>query len=114
MVMVESGFDPSSTSHSGAMGLGQLMPGTARWMGVNDAYDTTENLYGTVKLIRTHLNQHRRGKGDDLASLTLALAAYNAGVGAVSRAGGVPHYRETQAYVRKVIRLYFGLCGIRS
>jgi soluble lytic murein transglycosylase-like protein len=113
MVIAESGFDPNSTSSTGAMGLGQLMPGTAKWMGVTNAYDTTDNLYGTVKLIRTHLNQYRRQTGDEFESIRLSLAAYNAGAGAVSRAGGVPQYRETQNYVKKVIRLYYGLCGVR-
>jgi soluble lytic murein transglycosylase-like protein len=83
-------------------------------MGVSDAYDTTENLYGTVKLIRTHLNQYRRQTGSEFESIRLSLAAYNAGVGAVSRAGGVPQYRETQNYVKKVIRLYYGLCGLQA
>jgi soluble lytic murein transglycosylase-like protein len=111
MVMVESGFDPTSTSHSGAQGLGQLMPGTARWMGVSNAYDTTENLYGTVKLVRTHLQTYRAKTGDAFASLVLMLAAYNAGEGAVARHGGVPPYRETQAYVRRVIQLYRRFSG---
>src|SRR5206468_2837251 len=56
MVMVESGFNPSATSRTGAMGLGQLMPGTAAGMGVSNAYDSMDNLYGTVRLIRGHLD----------------------------------------------------------
>jgi soluble lytic murein transglycosylase-like protein len=108
MLIVESDFDPNAVSRSGAIGLGQLMPGTARWMGVRNSYDTTDNLYGTVKLLRTHLNQYRTPDGSDLA---LVLAAYNAGSGAVSRHGGVPPYRETQAYVRKVTAIYRKLCG---
>lgn len=115
MVMAESGFDPNSTSRTGAMGLGQLMPGTAKWMGVTNAYDTTDNLYGTVKLVRTHLNSYRQKTGgDEFRSIALMLAAYNAGEGAVSRSGNrIPPYRETQAYVRKVISIYLALCGIR-
>jgi soluble lytic murein transglycosylase-like protein len=111
MVMVESGFNPSATSRAGAMGLGQLMPGTARWMGVSNAYDTTENLYGTVKLVRTHLDQYSRKTGDEFEQLVLTLAAYNAGAGAVRRHGGVPPFRETQNYVRKVIEYYRAFTG---
>ncbi len=111
VLIVESGFDPASTSNHGAMGLGQLMPGTAAWMGVHDAYDTTDNLYGTVKLLRTHLDQYRAQTGQDFSALVFALAAYNAGEGAVKRHGGVPPYRETQAYVSRVIQIYSRLCG---
>ena len=113
MVMVESGFDPSSTSRTGAKGLGQLMPGTARWMGVNDSYDTVDNLYGTVKLMRNHLDKYRMQTASGYQSLVLALAAYNAGEGAVKRSGGVPPYRETQAYVRRVVGLYAQFAGVR-
>ncbi|MBI3721555.1 MAG: lytic transglycosylase domain-containing protein, partial [Fimbriimonas ginsengisoli] len=109
MLVVESGFDPGATSRTGAQGLGQLMPGTAQWMGVSDAYDTVDNLYGTVKLVRTHLDRYGRGGRNNFEQLALTLAAYNAGEGAVARHGGVPPYRETQAYVRKVISLYAAL-----
>lgn len=111
MVMAESGFDPASTSRTGAMGLGQLMPGTAQDLGVNNAYDTVENLYGTVKLVRSHLDKYKRQTGQDFQSLVLTIAAYNAGIGAVSRHGGVPPFRETQAYVRRVIRLFSAFSG---
>jgi len=111
MVMVESGFDPDAVSSAGASGLGQLMPGTARWMGVQDPFDTTQNLYGTVKLMRTHLDDYKKKTGQDFESLVLSLAAYNAGMGAVKRHGGVPPYRETQRYVRKVIGLYYRFAG---
>ena len=84
------------------------MPGTAQWMGVRNSFDTTDNLYGTVKLLRTHLDQYRTAEGVDLAR---TLAAYNAGMGAVKRYNGVPPYRETQAYVRKVTGIYDRLCG---
>lgn len=114
MVVAESDFNPNETSHSGAMGLGQLMPGTARDFGISNAYDTTENLYGTVREITNDLNRYRRRTGDEFETLRLALAAYNAGIGAVARAGGVPQYRETQNYVKKVIRLYYSLCGIQG
>jgi hypothetical protein len=107
MLIVESDFDPNAVSRSGAIGLGQLMPGTARWMGVRNSYDTTDNLYGMVKLLRTHMNQFRTSDGSD----PLVLAAYNAGEGAVRRHGGVPPYRETQAYIRRVVAIYHKLCG---
>lgn len=112
ILVVESDFDPGSTSHTGAMGLGQLMPDTARWMGVSNPYDMVENLYGTVKLLRTHLDQYQRQTGKRFDALVLALAAYNAGEGAVRRHGGVPPYRETQAYVRRVIEIYYRLVGV--
>ncbi|MFN3684501.1 MAG: lytic transglycosylase domain-containing protein [Fimbriimonadaceae bacterium] len=113
MVLVESGFNPNATSRAGAMGLGQLMPGTARGMGVTNAYDSIDNLYGTVRLIRGHLEKYTGKTGDQYQALVLALAAYNAGSGAVRRYGGVPPYRETQSYVRKVVAVYDALCGRR-
>ncbi|MGE0001084.1 MAG: lytic transglycosylase domain-containing protein [Fimbriimonadaceae bacterium] len=111
LVLCESGFNPGSRSSAGAMGLGQLMPGTARELGVSNAYDTEQNLYGTVKLLRGHLDKYGAKTGDSFESLVLSLAAYNAGPGAVSRHGGVPPYRETQNYVRKVVDTYRQLCG---
>lgn len=111
LLITESGFNPRARSHAGAMGLGQLMPGTARELGVSNAYDTTENLYGTVKLLSKHIGTYTARTGDNFEGLMLALAAYNAGPGAVRRHGGVPPYRETQNYVRKVIALYRQLSG---
>jgi hypothetical protein len=111
MVLAESGFNPNATSRAGAMGLGQLMPGTARGMGITDAYDTNQNLYGTVRLVRGHLEKYGKNGRDGWDSLILALAAYNAGSGAVRRHGGVPPYKETQNYIRKVISLYRSFCG---
>jgi len=106
MVMVESGFNPNATSRAGAMGLGQLMPGTARGMGVGNAYDSIQNLSGTVRLVRGHLEKYRRQTSDPYEYLVLSLAAYNAGGGAVRRHGGVPPYRETRDYIRKVVAAY--------
>ena len=106
ILMVESGFDPNAVSRSGAVGLGQLMPGTARWMGVRNSYDTTQNLYGMIKLLYTHARQFGRSPDDPLV-----LAAYNAGEGAVRRHGGVPPYRETQAYVKRVTAYFQALRG---
>lgn len=113
LLIAESGFNSQDTSHTGAMGLGQLMPGTARELGVQNPYDTTENLYGTVKLLSRHLNTYKSQTGDDFESLVLALAAYNAGPGAVRRHGGVPPYRETQRYIKRIVSLYNGFCGRR-
>ncbi len=113
MVLCESGFNPNDTSRAGAMGLGQLMPGTASGMGVRNAYDIYENLWGTVRLVRGHLDKYQMSglNGQKYSDLVLALAAYNAGSGAVRKYGGVPPYRETQNYINKVIDWYKKLCG---
>lgn len=113
MVMVESGFNPNARSYAGAQGLGQLMPGTAAGMGVNNPYDSIDNLYGTVRLVRGHLEKYKRETGNDYDALVYTLAAYNAGSGAVKRHHGVPPFAETQRYVRTVTALYFKLCGRR-
>jgi hypothetical protein len=102
IIAVESSFDPNSTSSSGAMGLGQLMPGTASGMGVTNAYDPIQNIAATVKLIRGHLEKYK----DKPDAFNLALAAYNAGSGAVRRYGGVPPFKETTRYLWKVYNLY--------
>ena len=112
ILIVESGFNPNATSSSGAMGLGQLMPATAKGLGISQPYDATENLYGTVRTIRGHLERyHKKTGGDGFQSLILALAAYNAGSGAVRKYNGVPPYAQTQNYVRKVISAYEQLTG---
>jgi hypothetical protein len=115
LVLAESNFRPDATSPKGAMGLGQLMPGTARGLGVRNAYDPEENLAASIRLIRGHLDKQSSGASyGELtwADLELALASYNAGPGAVRRHGGVPPYRETQNYIRKVVEYYRQLCGI--
>lgn len=94
LVQAESNWNPMAISHKGAIGLAQLMPGTARLLGV-DPYDPRENLEGGARYLRMQY--------DAFGSWQLALAAYNAGPGAVQRHGGVPPYRETQNYVRKVL-----------
>ena len=95
VALVESGFNTHAVSPKGAQGLMQLMPATARQYGVKDAFDPLQNLRAGTIHLRKLLDEF---DGD----LTLTLAAYNAGSGAVRRHGGVPDYRETQEYVRKV------------
>jgi len=95
VALVESGFDPHAVSGAGAQGLMQLMPQTAKAYGVKDAFDPLANLQAGARHLRKLLD---RFEGD----LTLALAAYNAGEGAVERHDGVPDYAETVNYVRRV------------
>lgn len=110
LVIAESNFNPDVTSRAGAAGLGQLMPGTARGLGLTNPYDPAQNLYGSIRYLRERLSSFGVGAatGGDFSfeQIALALAAYNAGPGAVKKHGGVPPYRETQAYIRKVINLY--------
>jgi soluble lytic murein transglycosylase-like protein len=95
LVKQESGFNPDAGSPAGAQGLTQLMPATAASLGVSDVHDPAQALEGGAKYLRQQLDRF----GGDVAR---ALAAYNAGPGAVERFGGVPPYAETQNYVRKV------------
>ncbi len=115
MIIAESEFDPNCTSHSGAKGLGQLMPETARDLGVSNPYDPVQNLGGSVAYLRSRLalfaDKSMPGGGMSIEQVALAMAAYNAGENAVKRYKGVPPYRETQAYVRRVISLYRQLCS---
>ena len=94
VAQAESGYNPRAVSHAGAQGLMQLMPDTARGLGV-DAFDPAQAVDGAARLLSGHLEK--------FGSLPLALAAYNAGPGAVSRYGGIPPYRETQGYVARIL-----------
>ncbi len=102
LVWSESGFSPGVVSHAGALGLAQLMPGTARGLGV-DPRDPLQNLEGGARYLRTQL--------DAFGRVDLALAAYNAGPGRVRSAGGIPNIVETQVYVTRVLERYERLGG---
>lgn len=100
VMRVESDFNPTVVSRAGAMGLMQLMPKTARSMGVADPFDARQNILGGARYLRILAN---RFKGD----LVLTVAAYNAGQGAVEKYNGIPPYKETQRYVRRVLKHYY-------
>jgi len=98
VIAAESEFDQWAVSSKGAQGLMQLMPPTARQLGVADAFDARQNIFAGTRYLRTLLDTFA---GD----VPLALAAYNAGPNAVRRYGGIPPYRETRGYVQKIQRL---------
>jgi soluble lytic murein transglycosylase-like protein len=95
----ESGFNANATSRVGAQGLMQLMPQTAASLGVTDAYDPAQNVWGGTRYIKSLLDRF----GGDVPQ---AVAAYNAGPGAVEKYGGIPPYAETQNYVQNVLASY--------
>lgn len=102
VVAAESRFRCNAVSKCGALGLGQLMPGTAKGLGIRDPLDPIQNLYGTVKYLEREMYRWRGASN----KVDLVLASYNAGPGAVERYGGVPPYKETQSYVRIVKKYY--------
>jgi soluble lytic murein transglycosylase-like protein len=99
IIKVESNFDPAAVSYKGCKGLMQLHPETATRFGVTDIFDPTQNIEGGTKFLRFLLDYFKN-------DVTLAVAAYNAGENAVARFRGVPPYRETRDYVRKIAALY--------
>lgn len=99
LIKQESGFNPKATSYCGAKGLMQLMPATAKTLGVKDAYNPVQNVDGGVRHLKWLLSKYN-------GNIVLALAAYNAGSGAVDKYDGVPPYPETQNYVKSILKNY--------
>ncbi len=107
VVTAESNFNRRCVSTAGAMGLGQLMPFNCTTYGVTDPYDIRQNLRGSAQHLREFLDKYR--ERDPWTQLSLTLACYNAGPGAVRKYGGVPPYNETRTYIQRVAKYYMQL-----
>ncbi|GLH32296.1 MULTISPECIES: lytic transglycosylase domain-containing protein [Pseudomonas] len=107
LIKAESGYNPKARSAAGALGLMQLMPGTAKEMGVEDVLDPEDNVQGGARYLKRMLNLFDN-------DITLAVAAYNAGPDAVRRRGAVPPFAETRRYVPNVLREYRKLQGLAA
>jgi len=101
VIVVESNFDPRCVSNKGARGLMQLMPETAKRYGVRDIFDVEQNIRGGIRYLADLLEMFPN-------DVSRALAAYNAGEGAVLRTGGIPPYEETTTYVKRALTVYYG------